>query len=452
MNKISIKLKVVIWYTLIMVAISAVATAAMRSLGNEFVKRSAITRMTQAINMLSRAAVDARGALRDIPSFRFFHQGVFMALYDDENNLIGGHIPFEFSDDIPLEPDRLRNQTYKSNQYMTYVKKIQSPGGQSVWIKGVIPLSDENQRLASVAKTNLVLTVLLILTAALGGYYIINRAFKPVSKISRTAREICESSDLSQRIALEGGKDEIYQLAATFDEMLEKIEQTFAREKQFTDDASHELRTPVAVITSECEYVLDCAKTLDEAKESVVAVKRQADKMSKLIAELLTISRMEKNTQKVNFKEADISELLEFVCDEQEEIHDNGITLSRSIKPGIWAQADHFLLARLFMNLIGNAYQYGRENGRINVILEEDAKNLTATVADDGIGIAPEQLPKIWERFYQVDPARSSTETGSMGLGLAMVRQIADCHRGKIRVESTLGQGSRFIFTMPKNL
>lgn len=449
MNRISIKLRVVLWYTVIMIAVSAAIMAAMTSLTDKLIEQDSISRTIQTVDDVSKMVSGHRNQpVQSIPEFRFFSRGVHCAVYNDSNILIGGQIPFEFAQIIELSDGNLQNITYGGERYITYVREIKTKAGQSLWIKGVISLSNETQMLDSVIKTNLMLMVILIITAAIGGYLIVSRAFKPVSKISRTAREICESSDLSQRIALGKGRDEIYTLAETFDEMLEKIEQTFEREKQFTSDASHELRTPVAVITSECEYVNDCAKNLDEAKDSVSSIKRQADRMSKLISELLTISRMDRNTVSTSFEQVDISELLGFVCDEQEEIHGGGITLIREIDAGICAEADHFLLARMFINLISNAYQYGKENGTVRVALHKASGCITAEVEDDGIGISEENLPKIWERFYQVDPAR--TNSGSTGLGLSMVKWIAQCHGGKITVESKLGKGTKFTFTMPE--
>ncbi len=234
--------------------------------------------------------------------------------------------------------------------------------------------------------------------------------------------------------------------------MLDRIEQTFEREKQFTSDASHELRTPVAVILSECEYMADCSLTAEEYREAADSVKDQAEKMSRLINELLTISRMERNTIKLDFEETDISELLNFVCDEQEELHNGSIILTRNIAPDISAYSDRLTIMRLFINLISNAYSYGKENGHINVSLDTDKNNIKVSVKDDGIGISTENLPKIWERFYQADPARTSDRNGSSGLGLPIAKMIAALHHGNISVSSQIGKGSEFIFTFPSNM
>ena len=158
---------------------------------------------------------------------------------------------------------------------------------------------------------------------------------------------------------------------------------------------------------------------------------------------------MDKNTIQLSFEDVDFGELLNFVCDEQTEIHDDNITLSRNIDENIIVKADRFMLARLCINLISNAYSYGKDNGNITVTLTRDSDNAVMSVSDDGIGIAEENIPKIWERFYQADPSRTIDDKGNMGLGLSMVKWIAECHKGNMTVKSTLGKGSTFTFTMP---
>ena len=137
------------------------------------------------------------------------------------------------------------------------------------------------------------------------------------------------------------------------------------------------------------------------------------------------------------------------MCDKQEEIHTENIKLLRQIDEGICARADRLLLIRLCTNLISNAYSYGKDGGTVNVSLKSDLNTLTLSVSDDGIGIPPEHLPKIWERFYRVDPSRSENTNGSMGLGLSMVKWIAECHGGSVSVTSVTNAGSTFTFTMP---
>ena len=261
---------------------------------------------------------------------------------------------------------------------------------------------------------------------------------------------VSESSDLSRRIEIGEGGDEIHALAKTFDEMLEKIEKSFNKEKQFTSDASHELRTPISVILSECEYGIECVEDVEELKETLSSVKLQATKMSKLVSELLMISRMDSNRLKLNFEDTDISELLNFVCEEQEEIQIKDIKLIQNIEQNIFANVDRLLLTRLFVNLISNAYQYSNDGSNIIVTLKEIDNKIEFSVKDEGIGISEENIPKIWDRFYQVDSSRTEERNGSSGLGLPMVKWISDCHNGKLEVISEIDKGSTFIFRIDK--
>ncbi len=467
MNKLSIKTRITLWYTLVILVTSVAALFLMVSVSRDMLIRDSEEKLVESVEHIipiintpiadndapNIPPLNNRPALPNemdkLPGFRFFNNGVHTAVYDEDGNIVNGAIPFEFASEISFENEVVKEKVFNGDSHLTYAKEIEGQDGNLYRIVGVISIADESVLLNSVTKTNLILIAILILVAALGGWCLLRQAFKPVEKISNIAKSISESRDLSRRIALSGGKDEIHHLADTFDEMLAKIEKTLNKEKQFTSDASHELRTPVAVISSECEYALECAATLDEAQESVLSIKQQTDKMSKLISELLAISRMDKNTMEINPEPADISELLNFVCDEQEEIHKNGITLTRNIMPNVCMTTDSMLLARIFINLISNAYSYGKENGTIEVTLSENNKEVIFSVTDDGIGIAEEHLPKIWERFYQVNTSRTNTD-GSMGLGLSMVKLIADKLDAKLTVKSKLDEGTTFTLVIPK--
>ncbi len=450
MKHFSLKLKITLWFTLAMVVISSVVFVAMLSISKEITVRDVSNRLTRTVTEFSRIIAGPDGKIRFSPKMRFYEQGVHMVLYDKDKKVLGGQLPFGISFSDEFKNDKLIKKTYMGEEYYIYDKHIPVRDYGFLYLRGVISAANEQNTLDSYAKTNVIIMLIMIFAASVGGYFIISKAFVPVNKISETAKKISQSTDLSQRIGIKNSKDEISSLANTFDEMLEQIEKSFEREKQFTSDASHELRTPVAVMLSECEFMLDCAKTDDEFRESAESIRKQADKMSKLISELLMISRMNKNTMKLDFEEIDVSELINFVCDEQEEIHENSIVLMRDIKPGIMAQVDRFLISRLFINLISNAYQYSNEGGTITVELDELEGNIIFSVIDNGIGIDEKHIEKIWERFYQVDDSRTVKDSGSMGLGLSMVKQIAQCHNGDVSVNSEFGKGSGFTFIFPK--
>nr|DAV72400.1 MAG TPA: heavy metal sensor kinase [Caudoviricetes sp.] len=449
MKKLSLKLKITLWYTFIMIIVSTVVLLAMTSISTKMLNRETVSRLTRSVNDMSRE-LERNPDIHRVPDFKYFDQGVQLTLYDDDGNLAGGQLPFGITEKLSLSDGETRRESYNGNSYYVSDKKfISASDKRTYWIKGIVSISDGTYAINSLAKYNALLAAVMIVIAALGGYIIIQRTLIPVNKIRTTADEISESNDLSRRIGLNNGNDEFCRLAQSFDKMLDRIEQTVEREKQFTSDASHELRTPVTAVLSACEYMINYAKDYDELKSSAVSVKEQAERMSRLISGLLTISRMDKNTIQTTFEEVDVSELLEFVCDEQEEIHTENIKLLRQIDEGICARADRLLLIRLCINLISNAYSYGKDGGTVNVSLKSDLNTLTLSVSDDGIGIPPEHLPKIWERFYRVDPSRSENTNGSMGLGLSMVKWIAECHGGSVSVTSVTNAGSTFTFTMP---
>lgn len=197
----------------------------------------------------------------------------------------------------------------------------------------------------------------------------------------------------------------------------------------------------------------DETPSTDEYKVAIETVARQAGRMKRLVLELLELSRIDRGKVEKNFEKTDVSRLVSVVCDEQRELHaDSNITLNADIDPQITAEVNPSLYIRLATNLISNAYQYGRTGGHVSVTLGVSklpgrSAALELAVEDDGIGIAGDQLPKIWERFYRVDNSRS--DTGSSGLGLTMVKWIAGYHDGSVRAESTLGKGSKFTVTMP---
>jgi len=449
MNKLSLKVKVTIWYTTILIVLSFFILYAMTGISQSILVRDLEEKMVVSVNDFVKQVKmnDLKGTV--IPEHLLYSEGVQLAIYDEAGSLVYGRHPFGLDETIEFKDNTLGTYKYNNLEYYFYDKLVKRNSG-NVFVRGAVCLSNETQAIQSAVQYNLLSIIIFIFLAGFGGYLIISRSFVPVNKIRLTAKEISESSDLSRRIEIGEGGDEIHALAKTFDEMLEKIETSFNKEKQFTSDASHELRTPISVILSECEYGIECVDNIEEMKETLCSVKSQATKMSKLVSELLMISRMDSNRLKLNFEETDISELLTFVCEEQEEIQTKDIKLIKNIEDGICVSVDRLLLTRLFVNLISNAYQYSNEGTNITVSLRVIDNKIQFSVKDEGIGISEENIPKIWDRFYQVDSSRTEDGNGSSGLGLPMVKWISDCHNGKLEVISELNKGSTFIFSIDK--
>ena len=270
-----------------------------------------------------------------------------------------------------------------------------------------------------------------------------------MEQIAQSAKEIGESGDLSRRLDIGPGNDELHQLTDAFNNMFGRLEKSFEAERQFTSDASHELRTPTAVIMAQAEYGLELADNEDEYREALEVIKRQAERMNDLINRLLFFTRLDQGTEPVNMEEVNLSQLTSDICAEQQMIKYSNITLSADIEPDIAAITDRNLFTRLLNNLCSNAYKYGKPDGSIKVSLKRLDDRAVLSVADDGIGISEENLEKIWNRFYQVEPSRNEDAGGGgIGLGLSMVKQIAVLLGGEVSVESTLGKGTIFSFSM----
>ena len=293
-----------------------------------------------------------------------------------------------------------------------------------------------------------VLPVLLILSI-LGGYLIAGQALKPIKAVTEAANAISDGQDLKARIGATGGRDEVSQLAASFDNMFDRLEASFEAEQQFTSDASHELRTPTTVILAECSYAQKNAKTPEDYQASLDVIQRQAEKMSTLVKSLLEITRLDQGTQKVNLEYADLSDLVHVVCEEQAIVAQKGIRLQTDIQPELYAEIDVFLISRMLQNLIDNAFKFGKENGFVRVTLHRAGAGARLTVEDNGIGISDADRSRIFQRFYQAEDSRRSQS--GLGLGLSMVRQIVQLHNGTITVSSTEGKGTVFTVTLPEH-
>ena len=287
---------------------------------------------------------------------------------------------------------------------------------------------------------------LLLILAVLGGYWIAGRALRPIQTITAAAAEIGNGRDLKKRIALGAGRDELHRLADTFNAMFDRLDKAFESERQFTSDASHELRTPVSVIRAQCEYTLERDRSPEEYREALEVIFRQSKRMTRLVEDMLSFTRLERKAESYVMEPFELSAFVRSVCEDLALIREKNITLTCETDDGIVVEGNRALLGRLLANLVGNAYRYGREDGHIRVRVGRTADCVWLSVADDGIGIAPDRLDKVFNRFYQADAARSGEGTG---LGLAMAQEIAHMHGGSITVESELGKGSEFILKIP---
>ena len=289
---------------------------------------------------------------------------------------------------------------------------------------------------------------LTLLLAVAGGYFLASRALGPIDRITRTAGRI-GAEDLSRRLGPSASPDEVGRLAATFDGMLDRLEDAFQRQRRFTADASHELRTPLALLTGRAEVALDRPRTPAEYRQVLEGVRDDAARMAQLLGELLTLARADQGREALAWEPVALAELVADTLDALAPLaEERGVALAAGTLAPCTILGDQTRLTQLLVNLIDNALKYTPAGGRVTVGLARDGDAATIAVADTGIGIAPEHLPHLFERFYRVDAARARA-AGGAGLGLAIADWIARAHGGQIAVTSAVGGGSVFSVRLP---
>ena len=308
------------------------------------------------------------------------------------------------------------------------------------------PTAPIEESLSALVNVFIIAIPVCLIIAGGGGVFLAGRALKPVDTISRTARDI-EENDLSRRIDIKT-KDELGRLARTINQMIERLQKAFERQRQFTGDASHELRAPLAVIQAESTLALQKDRHIDEYRQSLETISQEAGHMTKIIEQLLTLARSDAGVEKMSFEKVNLSKLLsDLTSDINVLCHDKGLSLKLDADNNVSVKGDAGKLRRLFLNVLDNAIRYTPGGGVISVTLSNEGQTALVTIKDTGIGIPQKHIPHIFDRFYRVDKARSRAEGGS-GLGLAICKYIVEAHGGEISVESVVGKGTTFYIKL----
>jgi len=449
MKKItSIKTRITIWYTTLMFVLIVVVLSLVGGLSYQLstdsVEKDVILQVTQVRESLSKRQP---GVFEIIESKEEFKN---VSIYEMDGKYLVGQYNYDVVN-IPFEEGVPRKERVDGKDYIVYDARTPGPPGirGGFWIRGVESVSSTMLLGRSAIIIMLILVPLVLLLAALGGYYITKKAFKPINNIIKTANDISHQKDIKQRIEIspDAKEDELHHLSVTLNKMLDKIENLIKQEKQFTSDASHELRTPISVILAQGEYLLEVAET-EKQKELAQDIVTKANQASKLISRLLMLARIDQNRQKINKEKINFNAVADIVVQNMENLaSQRNINLLTSIQGDVMIYADETLITSAISNLVSNAIKYSKESGYVMISASQFSGNVEIIVKDNGIGISKEHLEKIWTRFYRVDEVRND-EYGSCGLGLSMVKSIIELHGGEITVQSVLGEGTEFRIIM----
>ena len=449
MKKItSIKTRITIWYTSLMFVLIFVVLSLVGGLSYQLsidsVEKNVILQVTQVTERLSKRQLDVFDLVDSNEEFKN------VSIYEAGGKYIVGQYNYDVVK-IPFKEGIPRRESVDGKEYIVYDTKTPTPPGirGGFWIRGVESVNSTMLLGRSAIIIMLVLIPVILLLTALGGYYITKRAFLPVNNIVKTANDISKQKDITKRIEIlpDSKEDELHHLSVTLNKMHDKIENLIMQEKQFTSDASHELRTPISVILAQGEYLLDIAKD-EKEKELAQTIVDKAKQVSKLVSRLLLLARIDQKRQKFNKEKVDLGVLVDIAIDGVKELAEQkGIILLSNVEESTIVDADEPLLLSAITNLISNAVKYGKESGYVTVFASKVDDRTEITVKDNGVGIAEEHIDKIWTRFYRVDDVRND-EYLSSGLGLSMVKSIIELHGGNISVTSSEGEGTEFRITL----
>ena len=292
---------------------------------------------------------------------------------------------------------------------------------------------------------------IIICGAGLGGYWLSGRAMKPVYSLVLSTREISERN-LAKRIPMPAAQDELSELAMTMNQMLERLEEAFTRITRFTSDASHELRTPITVIRTTSEVILERDRSTEQYREMVGQILKESESASVLIEQLLTLARADADTEQLSFEKVDLCELVEELDPSSRTFAKNhDLNWSSEIpKQPVIVTGDRPHLRRLLLILIDNACRYTKKSGSVRLRLTSERQDVSLEVVDTGIGIPPEELTHIFERFYRASNARYFDPDGS-GLGLSIAHWIATAHGGTLTANSTVGSGTSMMICLQRS-
>ncbi len=461
MKHLSIRFKITLWFTAALILVVALSYFAVLSVSSRILQKTIQDTLIETVenNVDEIEYFTSADPSNDTDYYLPYGDGyleidddfldevndVYTTLYHSDGNFLYGENPIsKYTPNLEFQDAVVQQVKVHGTLYYIYDRLLSGKKLDGLWLRGVVSEEQGDAQISAIVRASLVLLPAFVILASTGGYLLAQKSLRPIQQISETASQIGKGGDLKKRIDLGSGTDELHALADTFNEMFERLDTAFETERRFTSDASHELRTPMSVILAQCELSLEKPRSPEEYEDALRIIYRQGRRMSKLINDMLDFTRLELKADTYPKSRLNLSGLFSSICEDMSLIGEHGITLTAELEPDILAVGNRDLLSRLLVNLISNAYRYGKDNGHIWVTLTRSQEQIILSVTDDGIGIAPEDQEKIFRRFYQADPSRYGNGTG---LGLSMAAEIAQFHDGNIRVESEPQKGSRFIFS-----
>jgi heavy metal sensor kinase len=477
----SIRVRLTLWYTLVLALVLVfLAVSTYLLYGRSLAQRtdSSIVELSQAFATTFTAelgdSADADGprtaARVAMVEHRFRH--TLFALLDSGGNLLASSLDLPPAPDVHLkgvseifsqpafrdfvsqpggDSSSLRTFSGPKRNFRACMRQIATPKG-SFTIVVLQSLHDQEELLDDIRNTFEWAIPVALLLACVGGYFLARQSLAPVAAMASQARAI-GAANLHDRLAVKNNRDELGQLALSFNQLLERLEASFEQQRRFVADASHELRTPVAILRGEAEVTLARDdRSPAEYRETLAILRDESQRLAHIVEDLFTLTRADAGQYPLNFREAYLDELAaQALVRARSLAAAKNITLKSNLEPDLPIAADEALLGRMLLNLLDNAIKYSPPNTTVELTCTREADRYLIRVADQGQGIAADLQARIFERFFRADKSRArvETETGGAGLGLSIARWIAQAHHGRLELTRSDGTGSLFTVALP---
>jgi heavy metal sensor kinase len=472
----SVRVRLTLWYTAAMaIVLIVLATATYFFLRQNVVRRADANATELADSFLATVNAEMGDATKPdsvddgiaaaISEHRF--RDVIFVVFDPQGDLLGSSNNYRLPGrsetpakeilaaalkPLTSEPDAFHSVRVDERQYRSYVRHF-SIDQQAATLVVLQSLHRQFEFLETLAGTFLIVIPLAILLAAVGGYLLARRSLSPVVTMGAQASRI-GSENLYERLMVRNPRDELGQLAGSFNELLDRLNRSFEQQRRFVADASHELRTPVAILCGEAEVTLAQEKrTEQEYRESLQILREEAKRLKHIVEDLFTLARADAGQHPLAPSDFYLDELVAECSKNVRTLASaKGITVSCESGAELPIHADESLLRRMLMNLLDNAIKYTPKGGSVSLQCAEENGAYRVSVADSGQGILGELQPRIFERFFRADKARSrgETDSGGAGLGLTIASWIAGAHGGRLELTRSTSQGSLFTVFLPK--
>jgi two-component system heavy metal sensor histidine kinase CusS len=456
----SLAVRLTLWYSLFSFGLILAATAYLywalsRNLDRE--DDGVLQDQIRILKMILREHPEDSAGLRqevELESGARQHSQIYIRILDESGRTIAetpgmGHLlPREA---FPAVSGRETGLGIQQGKESFRVMAVSSPLGTrpgAGTLQVALDRKEEAKLLRQFGRRILPLLAVSLVLCTVAGYQIAHRGLRPIVRISEAADRI-RSTTLHERLPGGDFPAELGSLARSFNDMLDRLKESFDRLSRFSADIAHELRTPLNTLRGEVEVALGRARTTEEYRETLGSFLEEAGRLTRLIESLLFLARAEDPKMEIRRESLDVAGELRSLAEFYEAAAaERGVTLSASSGEGLRVSADRSLFQRAAGNLIDNALTHTSKDGRIQLRAERENGDVRIEVSDTGCGIAPEHLPRVFDRLYRADRSRTAV-TGGAGLGLAIVKSIAELHGGRTEISSELGKGTRVSVILP---